>query len=226
MVGEIIHAIGWAFLPSLALPILYLLWPSGWLKRLVTALIRTIDSTIFALGDVIKWALPLLVISVAGSVFALSIFGTATVKWLESAFYFQAIIITLGAAATLLAGQHVRVDIFHESMGERARARVDLIGFYLLLAPVCLIILWNSQTFVGFAWRTFEGSTESNGIRGVFLLKTLIPIFALTMIMQGLAIALRAAMALNGEARPERPAGVEPFFQVTDGDRTQSGDRL
>lgn len=218
MWGDVIKAIGWAFLPLLILPALYLVMPTAWLRRLTHALIRTIDSLIFALGEAVKWTLPLLVISVAASVFALSIFGTATVKWLESAFYFQAIMITLGAAATLLAGQHVRVDVFHERMGTKARARVDLVGFYLLLAPVCLLIVWNSQTFVGFAWMTLEGSTESNGIRGVFLLKTLIPVFAITLIMQGLAIALRAAMALNGEARPPRPKGVAPFFKVSRGD--------
>jgi TRAP-type mannitol/chloroaromatic compound transport system permease small subunit len=215
MWADVIKAVGWAFLPTLIIPVLYLLAPKPRLRDLTSALIRAIDSTIFALGEIVKWALPLLVISVAASVFALSIFGTATVKWLESAFYFLAIVITLGAAATLLAGQHVRVDIFHERMGTDARARVDLVGFYLLLAPVCLLIIWNSQTFVGFAWMTLEGSTESNGIRGVFLLKTLIPVFAITLIMQGLAIALRAAMALNGEDRPERPKGVAPFFQVT-----------
>lgn len=215
MWGDVIKAVGWAFLPLLVLPALYLMVPTAWLRRITHALIRTIDSLIFALGETVKWTLPLLVLSVAASVFALSIFGTATVKWLESAFYFQAIMITLGAAATLLAGQHVRVDVFHERMGMKARARVDLVGFYLLLVPVCLLIVWNSQTFVGFAWMTLEGSTESNGIRGVFLLKTLIPIFAITLIMQGLAIALRAAMALNDEARPPRPKGVAPFFQVS-----------
>ncbi|GHA83672.1 C4-dicarboxylate ABC transporter substrate-binding protein [Algimonas arctica] len=215
MWADVIKAVGWVFLPTLIIPVIYLLAPKPWLRDLTSALIRSIDSTIFALGEIVKWALPVLVISVAASVFALSIFGTTTVKWLESALYLQAVIITLGAAATLLAGQHVRVDIFHERMGTVARARVDLVGFYLLLAPVCLLIIWNSQTFVGFAWMTLEGSTESNGIRGVFLLKTLIPIFAISLIMQGLAIALRAAMALNGEDRPPRPKGVAPFFQVT-----------
>jgi TRAP-type mannitol/chloroaromatic compound transport system permease small subunit len=218
MLGQMIQAIGWAFLPALALPVIYLLVQPKWLRDILFALIETIDSTIFRLGEIVKWALPLLVLSVAASVFALSIFGTATTKWLESAFYFQAAIILLGAAATLLAGQHVRVDIFHERMDEKGRARVDLVGFYLLLLPTCLLILWNSQSFVAFAWQTFEGSTESDGIRGVFLLKTMIPLFAITMIMQGLAIALRAAFALNDEARPDRPKGVATFFQVASDD--------
>lgn len=205
--------IGWVFLPLLSLPVVYLILPKQWLKTIISALIRTIDTLHYYLGEIVKWSLPLLVISVAASVFALSIFGTMTVKWLESAFYFQAVIILLGAAATLLAGQHVRVDVFYTNMSETARARVDLISFYLLLAPVCILILWNSQSFVGFAWNTFEGSAESNGIRGVFLLKTLIPIFAITMLLQGCAIALRAAMALNGEDRPERPKGMPSFFK-------------
>ena len=214
MWGSALQAVGWAFLPALALPVLYLLIRPRWLGALVRGLIRTIDSAVFALGEVVKWALPLLVLSVAASVFALSIFGVATTAWLESALYFQAVIITLGAAATLLAGQHVRVDVFHERMGERARARVDLLGFYLLLMPVCLLILWNSQSFVAFAWQTFEGSPEGDGIRGVFLLKTLLPAFAVTLLAQALAVALRASLALNGETRPERPTGVAPFFRV------------
>jgi len=97
-------------------------------------------------------------------------------------------------------------------MSAKARALIDFIGYYALLLPVCLIILWNSQSFVSFAWRIYEGSSEADGIRGEFLLKTLIPIFALMMILQGLAIALRAAMCLSGQTRPERPPHTPPFF--------------
>ena len=165
-----------------------------------------------------KWLLPLLVLSVAASVFALSIFGVTTTKWLESAKYFQALIIMLGAAATLLAGQHVRVDIFFSRMQETSKARVDLIGFYLLLAPACILLTWNAQSFVSFAWAIREGSSEANGIRGVYILKTLIPVFAITMLAQGLAISTRAAMALIGQTRPDRPEGVPPFFRTTSED--------
>ncbi len=179
------------------------------------ALIYLVDTIVYRLGEATKWLLPLLVLSVAASVFALSIFGVTTTKWQESAKYLQALIIMLGAAATLLAGQHVRVDIFFSRMTQIGKARVDLIGFYLLLVPTCILLTWNAHSFVGFAWAIREGSSEANGIRGVYLLKTLIPVFALSMLMQGLAIATRAAMCLNGQARPPRPTGVPPFFQTT-----------
>jgi len=219
-VGDIIEnlgvgfqAIGWVFLPTLLLPLIYIFLPNINILQVISkAIIRTIDSLSYGLGEITKWLLPLLVLVVAFTVFALSIFGQSWTKLFESAEYLHATVIMLGAAATLLAGQHVRVDIFHSRMSAKARALVDFVGYYALLAPVCLIILWNSQSFVSFTWRIFEGSSESDGIRGEFLLKTLIPLFAIMMILQGLAIALRAAMCLSGQTRPERPPHTPKFF--------------
>lgn len=211
--GTAFQAIGWVFLPVLVLPFVYLFLPNiKSLQSVSKAIIRTIDSLSFALGEVTKWLIPILVLTIAFTVFALSIFGQSWTKLFESADYLHASVIMLGAAATLLAGQHVRVDVFHTHMSAKARALVDLMGYYALLVPVCLIILWNSQSFVSFAWRIFEGSVEADGIRGEYLLKTLIPIFAIMMILQGLAIALRAAMCLSGQARPERPPHTPKFF--------------
>ncbi len=221
MVGGILQAIGWAFLPFLVWPIVNLIWGRNTkIKSFSEALISLIDSLTYRLGEATKWLLPLLVLSVAASVFALSIFGVTTTKWQESARYFQALIIMLGASATLLAGQHVRVDIFFSRMTDIGKARVDLIGFYLLLVPACILLTWNAQSFVGFAWAIREGSSEADGIRGVYILKTLIPIFAISMVIQGLAIATRAAMALNGQTRPARPKGIPPFFQTSQDERS------
>ena len=220
MIAGILKAIGWAFLPVLIWPVIHLFfYKNQWVISISEQIISLIDAASFHLGEIVKWLLPLFVLSVAASVFALSIFGVTTTKWLESAKYFQAVIIMLGAGATLLAGQHVRVDIFHTRMSDLGKARVDLIGFYVLLMPVCLLLIWNSQSFVSIAWSIQEGSTESDGIRGIYLLKTLIPLFALTMLLQGFAIAVRASMCLSGQIRPGRPKGVPPFFQTTREDK-------
>jgi len=211
--GIAFQAIGWVFLPILLLPLIYFFLPNINALQLVSKVtIRTIDSLSYGLGELAKWLLPLLVLVVAFTVFALSIFGQSWTKLFESAEYLHASVIMLGAAATLLAGQHVRVDIFHSRMGAKSRALVDFIGYYALLLPVCLIILWKSQSFVSFSWRILEASSETDGIRGEFLLKTLIPLFALMMILQGFAIALRAAMCLRGQTRPERPPHAPKFF--------------
>ena len=58
--------------------------------------------------------------------------------------------------------------------------------------------MWGSP---GRSWATFEGSRETSGIPAVFLLKSLIPLFAALLALQGLAQALRAALVLAGAAR-------------------------
>ena len=226
--GAALKGIGWVFLLAMTLPLLLLLFPkSSRLDSLSRGLITMLDEMSYRIGEAVKWALPLLVISIAFSVFALSIFGLNWTKLSESAAYFHASVITLGAAATLLAGQHVRVDIFHTRMSAKSRSLVDFMGFYALLFPVCLIIIWDSQSFVNFAWRIFEGSNENDGIQGVFLLKTLVPVFGVMMIAQGLSIAMRAAMCLHGKDRPARPSHTPPLFPpLSDRPHINSGDGL
>ncbi len=211
--GLFLQGAGWIFLPFLLLPFLCLLFPKvRFFKDLQRNLNVLINGFNIWAGEVVKWLLVLMVVVTAFSVIALSIFGQSWTKVDESVIYMHASVIMLGSAATLLAGQHVRVDIFYAKMSPRTRALVELIGFYALMLPFCLILLWNAQTFVHLSWSSFEGSYESDGIRGVYLLKTLIPLFALMMLAQGFAIAGRAALYLSGHSLPELPPGIEDPF--------------
>lgn len=204
LVGRSLHVIGWAFLPFLLAPILCLLLPKQKpIMNFQFTLSETIDSFNMWVGEMVKWLLPLLVVTIAFGVIALSIFGQAWTKFDESAIYFHATVILLGSAATLLAGKHVRVDIFHAKMSPKSKALVDIVGFYALLIPFCLVLIWNAQSFVGLAWVSLEGSAESDGIKGIYILKTFVSIFAIMMLAQGLSIAGRATLFLRGNPVPE-----------------------
>ena len=47
------------------------------------------------------------------------------------------------------------------------------------------------------SWAILERSRETSGLPAVYLLKTLIPLFALLMALQGVAQAIRAAHVLH-----------------------------
>ncbi len=204
----ILPAIGWAFLPFLLLPFIVLLWPHKFICDLQSGLNRLIDGFNVRIAEAAKWLLVFMVVSIAFGVIALSIFGKSWTKLDESAIYLHASVIMLGAAATLLADEHVRVDIFYSRMSPNAKALVNFIGFYAFLLPFCIILLWNSGNFVGLAWQSLEGSAESDGIQGLFLLKTLIPIFALMLLAQGFSLAGRAALFLREHPLPPLPKGM------------------
>lgn len=210
------QSLGWACLPLMVLPILVIFTPDiKFINRLTRDLIVIIDWLNWGIGEIIKWALVLLILAIVASIIALSIFGLSFTKLDEVPTYFHASVIMLGSAVTLLAGQHVRVDIFYGRFSIFKKARLEIISFYALIVPVCILLLWVSQNFVAGSWRTFEGSNDPNGIQGVWLLKTLLPLFAGTVLAQAFAIAGRAALILNGQTPPNRPRAIEPLFTDT-----------
>ena len=112
--------------------------------------------------------------------------------------YLHAISFMLGIAYALKHDEHVRVDIFYSRLSARGQAWVNLSGHLLLLLPVALSFGYLSISYVSASWRILEGSSEVGGIPAIFLLKTLIPLFALTLLAQGLAEIARALITLRG----------------------------
>ena len=96
----------------------------------------------------------------------------------------------LVAPWVMLQMRHVRIDVFSERFSSRTRSKINLFGFILLLLPMMIAIFASSFNYVVEAWSVLEGSAELSGLPGKFLLKTIIPVFALLMILAGWA-ALR-----------------------------------
>jgi TRAP-type mannitol/chloroaromatic compound transport system permease small subunit len=124
----------------------------------------------------------------------------------ESVTYMHAALFMLAAAFTLQQDGHVRVDILYQKLSRRGRALVDLLGTLLLLLPVAGFIAWTGWGYVMDAWAIQEGSRETGGIPGVYLLKTLILLLPALLTLQGLALVVRNGLFLAGvEAALPRP---------------------
>ena len=67
-------------------------------------------------------------------------------------------------------------------------------------------LLTTGEQGLARSWSLFEGSRESDGLPFLFMLKTLVPVFAILMLAQGLAIASKAALRLTGTMPPEDEA--------------------
>jgi len=201
----------WAALilsPLLLLPLAVLALP-GPLDTISRRLASWLDRISgWAMGVAIFAAVALVLIQIA-VILLLSVFGIEIKKMSEAVMYAFAIVFMLGAAATLRDDGHVRVDIFREKMGPRARAAVDLGGTYLFLLPMMLLILDAVRPSLTRAWSQFEPSSEAAGLPIYFLFKTLVPVFAALVLIAGLSVALRSARilrGLDGGARPHHGA--------------------
>jgi TRAP-type mannitol/chloroaromatic compound transport system permease small subunit len=157
-----------------------------------------IDRLNGAVGRAAAWACLFVVLVQFGVVVLRYALGIGSIWLTESIIYGQAAMIMLAAAWTLREGGHVRVDVFYADAGPRTKARIDLLGALLLLLPFMLALAWLALPYVARSWAIFERSRETSGIPAVFLLKTLIPLFALMMALQGVSQAIRAAHVLTG----------------------------
>ena len=153
---------------------------------------RWLERAIEGIGQAVSW----LVFGMAGAtgmVVALRYgLDVGAIPLQESIGYMHALIVLPGLAYALRHDAHVRVDVMHGRMSQRARRRVELIGHATLLTPTCLTVFIVSLDYVGASWRTLEGSAEVGGIPAVFALKTLIPVAAALLLLEAAALTLRA----------------------------------
>lgn len=150
-----------------------------------------------AIGRAAAWCSLFIVLVQFAVVLMRYVLGLGSIWLQESILYGHAALFMLAAAWTLREGGHVRVDVFYVDAAPRRKALIDLIGALTLLMPFALVLLYFSLPYVARSWATLERSRETSGLPAVFLLKTLIPLFAVLMILQGVAQAIRAIDVLR-----------------------------
>ena len=126
-------------------------------------------------------------------------FNTGSIMAQEAVTYMHGCLFMLGAAYALKSGAHVRVDIFYRNFSERGRAWVNSLGGIVFLMPLCAFIGVSSWSYVTESWAILETSPEPGGIPAVFLLKSLLPLMAVNLFLQGLAETLRSTLVLVDE---------------------------
>jgi TRAP-type mannitol/chloroaromatic compound transport system permease small subunit len=169
---------------------------TGHPDRLATALDAVAERT----GRLISWLTLAMVMATVAVVVLRYAFDQGLIWLQESVNWMHSVVFLLGAAYTLKADEHVRVDIFYRGMSERRRALVDLAGTVLFLLPMCAFLLVESWQYVSVSWRIGERSREAGGLPMLYLLKAVIPLMAVLLALQGISLALRCIQRL----RPQR----------------------
>ena len=157
-----------------------------------------IDRLTTLVGRAVAWLALAIVLLQFTLVVARYVFGLGSIWLTETVIYANATLFLLASAWTLRTGGHVRVDVFYAHASSRAKAIIDLIGALVLLLPFALVLVWLSVPYAVRSLAILERSQEASGLPLVFVLKTLIPLFALLMALQGAAQAVRAFGALSG----------------------------
>jgi len=167
--------------------------------QFVQKTVETIDRVNMAIGRAAAWCCLYIVVVEFALVVMRYALGIGSIRIQESVIYAHAALFMLAAAWVLKTDGHVRVDIFYAEAKPRTKAAIDLLGTVIFLAPFAVALLLLSLPYAARSWALFERSPEASGLPFVFLLKTLIPLFAFLVGLQGIAQAIRAVLTLRGQ---------------------------
>ena len=173
-----------------------------------------IDTANRILGEALSWLTSLMVLVTFVIVVLRYAFDTGWIWLQESVTWMHALVFMLAAAYTLGRDEHVRVDIFYQRMDARKKALVNLLGALFLLTPTWLLLIIVSWDYVAASWSVFEGSREAGGLPGLFLLKSVIPLTAVLLLLQGLSQALSGFLAARSQSQQATP-GEDPADRGT-----------
>lgn len=142
--------------------------------------------------------IPLVLITIY-EVVARKFFNSPTIWVFETSNQLYALLFMMGLGFALLHGSHVNIDIFYRFLSARGKAIMDIFGFIVFFFPFCIIILWKGILFASQSWQMLEVSQSVLRIP-LYPIKTIIPLMAITLLLQGSAIFIkRLYLAFEGK---------------------------
>lgn len=177
--------------------------------------LRMISTAVDRMDHVLGYVLSALIWTTAlvcATVVALRYLFHLTFAWMQDLYVWtHAVVFLVGIAFAIGRGAHVRVDVFYAKWSASRRAVVEIVGVLTCTLPWMGVLAWQGWPFVEASWRIREGSPQPNGMPGVYLLKTMLLLFAGLVCLQALSLAARAVRVLRGDksACDTPPFGAE-----------------
>ena len=109
-------------------------------------------------------------------------FGIGLTGVQELVMYIHALIFLGCAGYVHFKDEHVRVDIFYRDSSNSYKKNINFFLSLFFLIPVCFVVGFYSYELVEMSWKIKETSTEAGGLNFVYLQKSLVILFPLTLL--------------------------------------------
>jgi TRAP-type mannitol/chloroaromatic compound transport system permease small subunit len=131
-----------------------------WLLKLS----RGIDAVNFRIGKIVSWLILLAVIVSAGNAIIRKAFDVSSNSWLELQWVLFSAVFLLCAPWTLIANEHIRIDIVNNLLPRQVRNSIDVIGHAFFLLPLTIIMFVTSVPFFTDSLALNEQSNSAGGL--------------------------------------------------------------
>jgi TRAP-type mannitol/chloroaromatic compound transport system permease small subunit len=157
----------------------------AWLKALLPVT-RAIDAFTTWMGKRVAWLILGAVLVSALNASVRKIFDTSSNSWLELQWVLFSLVFLLCSPWTLLANEHIRIDIVNNVLPKRLRDSIDLVGHAFFLLPLCIVMI---ITGIPFFYRSLAINEQSGNAGGLpqWPTKSLVLIGFTMLLVQGLS---------------------------------------
>ena len=143
---------------------------------------KAIEKYINFIGEKFSYLIPVMALLMVVVVISRYFFGIGMTHLQELIMYFHAIVFLGCAGYVFNKDEHVRVDIFYRNSSNKYKNSINLVLGFIFLLPIVSFILFYSADLIGMSWKIKEISTEAGGLPYVYIQKTLIVLFPLTLL--------------------------------------------
>jgi TRAP-type mannitol/chloroaromatic compound transport system permease small subunit len=172
----------------------------GGLDAVLKALLplsRVIDAITTWIGKRVAWLILAAVIVSAGNATIRKIFDTSSNSWLELQWILFSMVFLLCSPWTLLANEHIRIDILNNLMPKKVRDWIDVVGHTVFLMPLTVVMI---ITGIPFFLRSVEINEQSGNAGGLpqWPSKSLIMIGFIFLLVQAISELIKRVSVMRG----------------------------
>ena len=156
-----------------------------------------IDAINTWLGKRLAWLIIVAVIVSSVNATVRKLFDESSNAWLELQWVLFSVVFLLCAPWTLLANEHIRIDIINSFWPKKVRDSIDVIGHAFFLLPLTIVMIITS---VPFFLRSYEINEQSGNAGGLpqWPAKSLIMVGFALLFFQGLSELIKRIAVMRG----------------------------
>ena len=165
-------------------------------------MLKAIDRINAWVGQGVAWLVPVLILELVYDTAARYLFNAPTQWSYDISYMLYGTIFLAAAGYTLQKDQHVRIELLYDRFSPRGKAAIDCIGYLLFFFPALTALVYYGGQFAWKSWVLLETSSASMWQPPIYPFKAVLPVTALLLLMQGLALFIRSARTLlQGDTR-------------------------
>lgn len=158
---------------------------------------RAIDALNSRIGSWVSWLIFAAVVVSSVNAVVRKVFDMSSNAWLELQWVLFSVVFLLCSPWTLLANEHIRIDIVNNLLPKKLRNWIDLVGHAFFLLPLTIIMIVTGVPFFLKSWSIDEQSFSAGGLPQ-WPAKSLIMIGFALLFLQGLSELVKRAAVMRG----------------------------